>query len=93
MAYTCNMLTVLPPPQDGSLFLIGPWYGTGVLAQGAFVLRKAIYLNTTNATVEWAIPEGLGWVTPLGPHGDLGIIVPYCFSSVLPLKSETLVKK
>ena len=66
---------MLTPPQDGSLFLIGPWYGTGVLAQGAFVLRKAIYLNTSNATSEWAIPEG--WLGDyIGAAGDVGRVVP-----------------
>ena len=33
-------------------------YGTGVLADGAFVLRYSVFLNTTNATAEWEIPVG-----------------------------------
>jgi hypothetical protein len=50
--------------QDRRLALTGPWYGPGALANGAFSIRYSIFLNVTNATAEWAIPEGEGCHDP-----------------------------
>lgn len=39
--------------QNASIFLIGPWVGNGILADGAFVSRMSIYLNNGG---DWDFP-------------------------------------
>ena len=53
--HTCRQVNIESILQNSSIILLGPWYGDGALANGAFVLRFSVFLPAANAST-WDIP-------------------------------------